>query len=196
MEALAHLHSNTVESIINAQEAIARARSLQMHPATNKIGQIWATLNCIDLICSLSQFKWQEATEKLKIVQEAMDDLIVDKTSWTSDGSVAVPLGKRSSKRVSDFAGQIYTQDSEGAVALNFTWLSSIDAYAMSFLLSGSNALLKGPSEIKAGLYIQEGINIIEGLLQISLLRPHANRSSIFGANEYGYSSVHFVLEV
>ena len=163
IEAQVHLHSESVDSIISAQEAIARARSLQTHPSASQIPQVWALLNCVDLTCALVQFKAQEAADKMKIVQELMDDLIVEKKSWKADGSISVPLGKASTNRVTDVAAQIYTQDEDGTISLQFTWMKNVDAYALAFLLSGSTTILKNPLESKAEMYVQEGIKVIEG---------------------------------
>jgi hypothetical protein len=164
LEALAHMYSESLDSLMNAQEAIAKARSLQMHPATSTISQVWAMLNCVDLICSLSQFNAQEAAGKMSVVQQTMDELIVEKGSWSSDGSLSIPLGKKSAKKVTDFAAQIYTQD-DTVVNLQFCWLSNVDAYAMGYLLCGSTILLKAPTDKKAETFIQEGIKVIDRML-------------------------------
>lgn len=163
-EAINQIYSESTESIINAQEAIAKARSCQMHPACQNIPQVWAMLNCVDLICSLIEFNFKEAAEKMKLVQNQMDE-VVEKQQWSADGSMAIPLGKRSAQRVSDFSAQIYTQDSVGLVSLNFTWMNSVDAYAMAYLLSGITAMLKSPIDPKAETYIREGNKTVEEFL-------------------------------
>jgi Cohesin loading factor len=163
LEALAHIHSESAESMINAQEAIASARSLQMHPSTTSIPQVWWMLSCIDLTCTLVQFKAQEAAEKTKMVQTSMDELVFDKKSWTANGACPIPLGKKSAKKVTDFCAQIYTQAEDGLVYLQTSWLKDVDAYAIAYLLSGCTAVLKAPLDPKAETYIQEGIKVLEG---------------------------------
>jgi hypothetical protein len=111
----------------------------------------------------LVQFRAQEAGDKMKIVQELMDDLIMEKKSWDPDGSISIPLGKNSANKVKDVAAQIYTKDDEGAVTLQFSWMKNVDAYVLAFLLSGSTTILRNPLETKAETYIQEGIKVIEG---------------------------------
>jgi cohesin loading factor len=162
LEALAHMRSESFDSLMNAQEAVAKARSLQMHPATNTIPQVWAMLNCVDLVCSLSQFNAKEAAGKMSTVQQTMDELIVEKASWSSDGSIPIPLGKKSAQKVTDFAAQIYIPDDSG-VSLPISWLSNVDAYAVAYLLCGSTILLKAPTDKKAETFIQEGIKVVDG---------------------------------
>jgi hypothetical protein len=166
LEALAHMHSESFDSVLNAQEAIAKARSFQMHPATSTIPQVWAMLNCADLVCSLSHFNSGEAYGKMSAVQQAMDELIVEKSSWSTNGSIIVPLGKRSAKKLTDFAAKIYTQE-DGIPSLHFSWLNNVDAYSMGYLLCGSTCILKAPADTKAETYIQEGVKTIERMYKV-----------------------------
>jgi Cohesin loading factor len=151
---------------MNAQQAIAQARSLQLQESADKVHQVWALLNCIDLACELLQYNAELAAQKLKILQAQMEDLVIDNKLWSDDGLIEVPLGPSSAKKVSDFSSQIYEKKPDGKVVLGISWLHKRDVYAMTHLLSACSSLLKNPTERKAERYIQAGLGMIEGKLR------------------------------
>jgi hypothetical protein len=168
METLAHLLTESSDSTINAQESIAKARSLQMHPSAAAIPKVWSMLNCIDLVCSMIQFKKNEALEKSKVVQEAIDQQISDKKIWSADDMLAVPLGKKSSEGISDCVAQIYTKDDDGIASLNLSWMNGCDAYATGFLLCGMTTIVRNATEPRAQAYINAGIEFLDGNITFS----------------------------
>jgi hypothetical protein len=169
IETLAHLLTGSADSTMNAQESMAKARSLQAHPSTAAIPKVWSILNCIDLVCSMIQFKKNEALEKSKIVQEAIDQQISDKKIWSADDMLAVPLGKKSSEAISDCVAQIYTKDDQGIATLNLSWMNGCDAYATGFLLCGMTTIIRNATEPRAQVYIKAGIEFLDGNINLSL---------------------------
>jgi hypothetical protein len=165
LESFVHLRSESPDNIMNAQQAIAQARSLQLQESADQVHQVWALLNCVDLACALLQYNAEQAAQKLKILQEQMEDLVIDNKLWSDDGCIEVPLGPSSAQKISDFSSQIYEKKVDGKVVLGFSWLHKRDVYAMTHLLSSCCSLLKNPTERKAERYTQAGLDMIEGEL-------------------------------
>jgi hypothetical protein len=163
LESFVHLRSDTSESIMNAQQSIAKARSLQLQQSADQVHQIWSLLHCVDLACALLQYNAEQAATKLKTLQDHIEDLIIDRQLWTEDGCIEVPLGSDSANKISDFSSQIYENSKDGKVVLSFAWLHKRDVYAMAHLLSACTGVLKNPTDRKSERFVQAGLKMIEG---------------------------------
>jgi hypothetical protein len=170
LESFVHLRSDSPDSIINAQQSIAKARSLQLYQSADQVHQVWSLLNCVDLACALLQYNAEQAAAKLKVLQDHIEDLIIDRQLWTNDGSIEIPLGTESANQINDFSSQTYKKTKDGRVILGFAWLHKRDVYAMAHLLSACTGILKNPTDRKSERFVQAGLKMIDGMSYLRFL--------------------------
>lgn len=168
-EALMHIFSGTVESIEQANHALASARSLQLDTNLSNIPQIWALLDCVDLACSLLRYSHEEAKEKMSTMQKLLDELY-EKAAWPDDGSLSIPLGRNHDKSLTTTASGIFERDKNGNDFLLFQWLTKRDLYAVGYVMSSVATQLKNASDSKAQNYLLEGLKMMKG--ELSFIIP------------------------
>jgi len=161
-EALMHIFSGTVESIEQANHALASARSLQFDTTLSSIPQIWALLDCVDLACSLLRYSHEEAKDKMSTMQKLLDELY-EKAAWADDGSLSIPLNCGHDKSLTATASGIFERDKNGNDFLLLQWLSKRDLYVVGYFMSSIATQLRNASDSKAQNYLLEGLKMMKG---------------------------------
>ena len=166
MEALTCLHrSNNVDSIEQAQRALAVARSSQLDPAFQRVPQLASMMHFVDICCSLHQIDPVQAKLKLETMH-SMLDAMSQSDNWTSDGIVHISLGDRTARSLQESSppSGIIRTDSTGAVCVSLVWLPKDDIYALGYLFSGAVVLHRNAMDgQKAEQYLNEAKRQIEG---------------------------------
>jgi hypothetical protein len=161
LEALAHLRTDSPDFIMNCQESIAKARSLQMRKGAEELKQVWTILSCVDLACTLLECNVKEVRTKVKVTQDSLEQLVINEESWTEDGSIAIPMSQSSTNQISDFSSGIFRLNNEGQAVMSIKWLDRPGAYAFGFLLGGCSGILKNSVEDKNLEYIKGGLDVL-----------------------------------
>ena len=161
-EALMHIFSGTVESIEQANHALASARSLQLDTNLSNIPQIWALLDCVDLACSLLRYSHEEAKDKMSTMQKLLDDLY-ENAAWPDDGSLSIPLRCGHDGSLTATTGGIFTRDKNDNDFLLLQWLSKRDLYVVGYIMSSIATQLRNASDSKAQSYLLQALKMMKG---------------------------------
>jgi Cohesin loading factor len=177
-EALAHFQSSGPDSVDQAQRALAAARQLQLNEDVNSIPQIQVLVQYIDLCCSLRQSKLEQIGQNLSTMQQIMDQ-IVDDTNWLDDGSIFLPLARKSVQDIPLTGGDI-VQERNGRLVLTLTWLPKKDVYTIGYLLSAvATSQKNAQGDHKAELFLDEGLALVRSSLDPSKFRSEPLPSSM-----------------
>lgn len=164
IEALAHLqHGTSSDAIEQAQRAVAVARSHQLNDELRHIPQLSTLVQMVDICCSLLEYDVNQSSQKLKVMQDLMDERLND-PNWRADGSFSIPLSGRSAGPSSIDTGDIL-QVQNGTLLLSFNWLPQHDLYALCYFLSSITLSAKNSYDgRKAEKFLQEGIRMVKGM--------------------------------
>ncbi|GFF73422.1 hypothetical protein IFM61392_05848 [Aspergillus lentulus] len=179
IEALAHLqHGTSSDAIEQAQRAVAVARSHQLNDELRHIPQLSTLVQMVDICCSLLEYDVNQSSQKLKVMQDLMDERLND-PNWRADGSFSIPLSGRSAGPSSIDTGDIL-QVQNGTLLLSFNWLPQHDLYALCYFLSSITLSAKNSYDgRKAEKFLQEGIRMVKG----SFKAPQEIAESMVSAN-------------
>lgn len=160
MQALVALQASNSDSIAVAQRALANARQLQLNPDVAEQSQIQILMEFIDLDCSLQEGSLSPIEQKLKSMQqilyERMDDL-----TWHDDGTIYLPMSKRSLHGVALQEGGTIIERN-GKAYLPFRWLPKATVEVIGYLLSATSVSHKNASDGgKAEKYLDEGLKLL-----------------------------------
>ncbi|GIC88546.1 uncharacterized protein Aud_004941 [Aspergillus udagawae] len=179
IEALAHLqHGTSSDAIEQAQRAVAVARSHQLNDELRHIPQLSTLVQMVDICCSLLEYDINQSSQKLKVMQDLMDERLND-PNWRADGSFSIPLSGKSAGPSSIDTGDIL-QVQNGTLLLSFNWLPQHDLYALCYFLSSITLSAKNSYDgRKAEKFLQEGIRMVKG----SFKAPQEIAESMVNAN-------------
>ncbi|PWY83008.1 hypothetical protein BO70DRAFT_396240 [Aspergillus heteromorphus CBS 117.55] len=179
IEALAHLQQGSgFDSIEQAQRAVAVARSHQLNDELRHIPQLTTLVQIVDICCSLLDYDINQSSQKLKVMQDLMDERLND-SNWRSDGSFSIPLNGKSAGPSSIDTGDIL-QVQSGTLLLSFNWLPQHDLYALCYFLSSITLSCKNSYDgRKAEKFLQEGTRMLKG----SFKAPQEITESVVNAN-------------
>ncbi|PYH48243.1 uncharacterized protein BP01DRAFT_371812 [Aspergillus saccharolyticus JOP 1030-1] len=180
IEALAHLQQGTgSDAIEQAQRAVAAARSHQLNDDFRHIPQLTTLVQIVDICCSLLDYDVNQSSQKLKVMQDMMDERLND-SNWRDDGSFSIPLSGKSAGPSSIDTGDIL-QVQSGTLLLSFNWLPQHDLYALCYFLSSITLSCKNSYDgRKAEKFLQEGIRMVTG----SFKAPQDITESVVNANK------------
>lgn len=166
IEALAHLQlSTSSDSVEQAQNAVAAARSHQLDPSVQDMPQIGSMVQMVDISCSLLEYDLNQSSQKLQIMQTLMDQRIND-PRWRDDGSFSIPLNCKPPPTQGDMGDILRVE--EGRLCLILSWLPQHDLYALCYFLSSITLGSKNSHDgRKAEKYLQEGLRMIRGMSTI-----------------------------
>ncbi|KAF7591294.1 hypothetical protein BBP40_001803 [Aspergillus hancockii] len=179
IEALSHLQQgSSFDSIEQAQRALAVARSHQLNDELRQIPQLTTLVQMVDICCSLLEYDINQSSQKLKDLQDLMDERLND-PNWRADGSFSIPLSGKSAGPSSIDTGDIL-QVQNGTLLLSFNWLPQHDLYALCYFLSSITLSCKNSYDgRKAEKFLQEGIRMVQG----SFKAPQDITESMVNAN-------------
>ena len=161
LEAMVHLRTHGLDSIEQAQRAIASARSHQLQMTSKESAQILTLLNCVDLACALLQGTPDQAEAKMTAFQALLDET-GDSNSWPADGLFTVPIDVRTGDQLTGSTGNIFQMDpSTNKQCITFSWLSQRDLYALGYYLSAVSVHLSNKE--KTTEYLLQGIKTTDG---------------------------------
>jgi hypothetical protein len=184
MEAMTHLQTDSADGIICSQEAIARARKHQMHTSVQSIPQVWTFLSCVDLACTMMEYKVDQVSQKMKALRDVSERFTAGGDGLDDGSGILVPLGISSAAQLDVNSDAMFeTPASSGRPSLRFAWLRRQDAEALSYLLSSSASFFRDAVEQKTEVYISEGLGAVEskqsmclGMFANSMLRNSSAR--------------------
>ena len=163
LDALIRLQSRDVDTISEAQRAIAAARAEQFNSSSNSLPQLNALIYFADVTCSLLPYDHEQVVKKMAIMQNYLDQ-IMSANNWARDGTFAVPLVQTTHQNLTPDTGGIFSKDSDGRDCLTFSWLGRPDVYLIGFLLSGQAVYYRNQSNRGAEKFIAEGLKMTEGM--------------------------------
>lgn len=171
IEALAHLQQGSgSDAIEQAQRAIASARSHQLNDELRSIPQLVTLIQMVDICCSVLEYDVNSSSQKLKAMQDMIDQTLNDPI-WRQDGSFSVPLNGKSPPGPSSMDTGDILQVENGTLFLSFTWLPQHDLYALSYFLSSVTLSAKNAHDgRKAEKYLDEGLRMVQGMYMPSVV--------------------------
>ena len=162
LEAIAHLQTESADGIIYSQEAIARARKHQMHTSVQSIPQVWTFLSCVDLACTMMEYKSEQVSQRLKNLRDVAERFTADGDGTDDGGVILVPLGISSAAQLDDYSDALFETPESGRPSLRFAWLRRQDVDALTYLLSSSASFFRDAVETRTAGYIEEGLVAVE----------------------------------
>ena len=169
-ETLIYLKTNTPESQQQAQSSLASARALQLNPEVAENPQMQVMMEFADFICTIQQFQAGQlspdttavpVTKKLESMQSALYQ-ILESASWSDDGVIQIPVGKRSLGGASLQRGGLLLEQSK-KFYLTFGWIRRTDIEVLGFLLSAVSVSYKNGSDGgKAERFMKEGLKMLQ----------------------------------
>lgn len=130
LEAIVHLRSSAQDRLIEAQRAIAQARSLQLTMSAKQQGSFGTLFNIIDLACSVHQ-NAPDRAKSTALIQATADEN--DNDLGTENGVFTVTLDRTPGGSLTTDTGGIFRRNAEGRDELIFTWLPREDIKALCF---------------------------------------------------------------
>ncbi|KAK4550510.1 hypothetical protein LTR36_000089 [Oleoguttula mirabilis] len=161
IEAMMHLRTGGSDAIELAQRALAAARTHQLSQEMERMPQIRALLDCLDVTCAILQYSPDQIGAKIQQMQAHMDAATRD-AGWRKDGSFLVPLGIAASDDIAISTGGVMLSSKDGEAVLAFSWLTNSQLYALGYLLSGVASMHKDSGDHKATAFLGEGRKLSE----------------------------------
>lgn len=128
--AMVHLRSSAQDRLIEAQRAIAQARSLQLTMSAKQQGSFGTLFSVIDLACSVHQ-NAPDSAKSTAIIQATADEN--DDGLGTENGVFTVILDRTTGGSLTTDTGGIFRKNAEGRDELMFSWLPREDIKALCF---------------------------------------------------------------
>jgi hypothetical protein len=179
MESLIHLQSSSPDSLDSARRALASTRQWHRNPEFASDPQMQILMEFVDLCCSRQEMNLDQITSKLLHMQQTMDQ-IVDDLNWQDDGTLYLPMSKRSASGV-PLSNSGLVSERNGKPVLTMRWLSKGDTYALGYLLSAVCVAHKNASDgHKAEKFLEEGLR----LLRTNLKPTEAIAASLMASSE------------
>nr|OQO18559.1 hypothetical protein B0A51_14518 [Rachicladosporium sp. CCFEE 5018] len=163
LEAIMHVHSNRPDALESAQRALTAARTHQLAPEMEKLPQMCALLDCVDLACSLSDYQNEQAKTKTDRLHHDLDKRTRTNV-WSKDGSFLITLGEAAAEGVEADTAGICCRTASGELALSFQWLSRSQLYMLGYSLTGSALLWRNSEDRKAETFIAQGLKLNQPL--------------------------------
>lgn len=172
MEALAYLKTPGPDAVEQVQRQIAAARAHQVDESC-RIIQLEGLAHILDVASSIRQGNSANMMQKLKYMQDMMDDTLKD-TAWsTSSGIISVPIKRtsKSSSIISQDTRMILGIGNDGGDNLMMTFLNKKDAYSITLLLCGMVLLHRNSGDQKGFKYLSAGLEYMEeGKMPVKIL--------------------------
>lgn len=133
MEALAYLKTPGPDAVEQVQRQIAAARAHQVDESC-RILQLEGLAHILDVASSIRQGNSANMMQKLKYMQEMMDDSLKETTWSTSSDIISVPIKRtsKSSSIISQDTRMILGIGNDGGDNLMMTFLNKKDAYSIT----------------------------------------------------------------
>ncbi|ETN40818.1 uncharacterized protein HMPREF1541_05098 [Cyphellophora europaea CBS 101466] len=152
------LQTCQADAISDAQQAIARLRSMQFDPQVAALPQLRMLAEYVDLCCSIRQCNHQQGDEKRKRMQDTWGRIVND-AAWRDGGNVVyIPLNDNSLHEYALQSGGLVVKR-DGKYVLPFSWCNRDEFEAVAFLLCASSKAHKNSSDGgKAQQFLDEGL--------------------------------------
>ncbi|KIV91013.1 hypothetical protein PV10_05605 [Exophiala mesophila] len=172
MEAQFHLSSSSHDSITNAQNALATARSMQLDVSIKDIPQLTLLVALIDLACSLHEFQVVEADRKSKEIKELFYECKAHE-NWRNDNYIYLPVSQESIAGTTTQTSR-HLVERKGKYYLKFEWLGKSEVEVLIYLLcANSVAHRNSVNGEKAEGYAQGGLDLLRALQERNLAGPY-----------------------
>ncbi|ETI23040.1 hypothetical protein G647_04836 [Cladophialophora carrionii CBS 160.54] len=168
LEALLHLSSPSHEAVTATQNALAKARAMQLNADVESNPQMTILLEFIDLACSVRESNIAQSNAKRKGMVEVLDQIAKD-GNWRADGSIYIPLSKQTVAGI-DLQAHKHVIERNGKYYIVFSWLGMEEVEALAYLFSAdSSAYKNGIDGGKAEIFTTEGLSGVRALAKPSL---------------------------
>lgn len=168
-EALLHSRNPGSDSIHQAQQAIAAARTYQLGDQAKELNPVFALLDMVDLSCSLQSNIGRQASVKMTAMHHTIDEKISTQDPNGTD-NFSVPLDRKYGEDLTANTGGIFERDSKGRDRLCFSWLNCRDIYILAYFLCGVGSFLPAaldrkatPQDRTAEQYLQMALSYVNG---------------------------------
>ncbi|KAK3114611.1 hypothetical protein LTR53_006908 [Teratosphaeriaceae sp. CCFEE 6253] len=161
LEAMVQLQSNATDAVELAQRALAAARMHQLSPDSQRLPQLRAAMDCLDLVCALMQFIPDRIVQKMQQMQDNIDTTTREKAWDPRSTAFLVELGKVGSPDIGADTAGVMATTADGMLALTFDWLHQNQLYALGFLLGGVARAYHPKGDHKVEGYLVEGLKMI-----------------------------------
>lgn len=162
VEAMVYIRSGTPDAVDLAQRAMATARTHQLGPEMDKMPQIRALLDCLDLSCSLLSYDPKQTPAKMTQMHNGMDPA-TRQPGWTKEGTVHIDMLPSANAELDrDTLGIMRTSD-DGMASLCLRWMNQSGIYVMGYLLSGITYMHKNEDQKSAGFLMEVSCRFVSG---------------------------------
>ena len=169
MEALLHLNGYSTESLDHAQRAMAVTRQMQLNQQFRSSPQIQTLVQLIDVCCSLQEGNHAQTQKKLQAMHQMMDT-VVDDPAWLGDGSISLPITKKSTAGLACLSNEIIREES-GSYSINMSWMPKRHIYCIGYLISAASMSHKNASDgQKAEKFLREGLKSLRRMVSLERL--------------------------
>lgn len=146
MAGILHLQTAHTEAVSNAQQAVARIRSLQFDPSLDSLPQLQFVTDFIDQACAMRRYKPAETDQKRMALQDTYGRL-QDHSSWVEDvATVEIPVNVSSLRELPLQQGGLVVERGDKFV-LTFSWCTKRDLEVLAFFLQATGMAFKNSSE-------------------------------------------------
>lgn len=158
MAGILHLQTSHTEAVSNAQQAVARLRSLQFDSSLEALPQLQFVTDFVDQACAMRRYRPGEVEQKRKELQNTYGRL-KDHPSWIEDvATVDVPVNESSLRELPlQTGGLVIRRDDK--YYISFSWCTKRDLEVLAFFLNATGMAFKNSSERgKAEEFLKHGL--------------------------------------
>ncbi|TAQ85061.1 hypothetical protein B7494_g6616 [Chlorociboria aeruginascens] len=162
MEVMAHLRSSGPEASEQIQTALAAAWTYQLD-TDSRMPQLLGLTHILDVVCSLRQGDPKRMIAKLRRMQKIMDDALKGSAWSRVDDILEIPVNStpNNANLVTRDTRAVLGIGEDGRDTLMMSFVNKKDAYAITYLLSGTVMLHKFSSDAKALKYLEQGLALL-----------------------------------
>lgn len=161
LEAIVHLRSSSADSLDLAQRAMATARTHQLGKEMQRMPQMQALLDCVDLMCSLLSYKPIQVLAKKEQMQEKVDGGHAG-LGWSKDGTFALELTSTPNEHLEQDTGGIMTRSTTGQALLGMRWMARSQLYALEYLLSAISKLSTEVHDMTVNNTLTDALKLVQ----------------------------------
>jgi hypothetical protein len=130
-----------------------------LNPHVEANPQLTILMEFIDLACSVREANLAQMEVKRKIMQDVFHKT-TSSDNWKSDGSIYIPVSKRTMAGIQVQANK-HVVEKSGGHCIVFSWLSNSEVEALGFLFCADSSAFKNGDGGKAQKFVNEGLQLV-----------------------------------
>lgn len=162
LQALIHLNDTAQDSMVNAQSALAKARSLQLNPEIENHPQIVSLIDILDVLCCLISEKvdTEQLLQRRKNMARTIANSVQRGPNWTKDELMWLRVNTSSTKGVPSQEGGL-VQEMDGKLYIALEWMGKLELEGVGYLINALCWSMAGRAgHEKAVEYMRQGYKI------------------------------------